>query len=162
MDKYIVKKYISLFMVILWMGTIFIFSSQNGSESTGTSNIVVDGIMEVISNTGLIHKEDMETVRETVQFTVRKLAHFSIYMLGGILIYNYMARTNLVRRKALISFVIGAMYAVSDELHQFFIAGRSAEIRDVFIDSTGVLVGVLIIIAIKAVPRKCINKTKRL
>ena len=33
------------------------------------------------------------------------------------------------------SILIGALYAVSDEIHQLFIVGRSCEIRDVIIDT---------------------------
>ena len=41
------------------------------------------------------------------------------------------------------AFAIGALYAVSDEIHQIFVPGRSCELRDILIDSAGVLVGIL-------------------
>ena len=37
-------------------------------------------------------------------------------------------------------------YAASDELHQKFVDGRSAEIRDVCIDTCGVILGILLVI----------------
>ena len=45
----------------------------------------------------------------------------------------------------LIAWGIGTLYAVSDEIHQVFIDGRSCELRDIAIDAGGVLLGVLII-----------------
>ncbi|MBQ6469104.1 MAG: VanZ family protein [Lachnospiraceae bacterium] len=36
---------------------------------------------------------------------------------------------------------IGAFYAVTDEFHQFFVAGRSCDFRDMCIDAAGVLCG---------------------
>jgi VanZ family protein len=40
--------------------------------------------------------------------------------------------------------LIGTAYAVTDEIHQYVVPGRSCEVRDVVIDSCGVLVGALI------------------
>ena len=44
----------------------------------------------------------------------------------------------------LISWLCGTLYAMTDEFHQLFVPGRSGEIRDVCLDSAGVLVGVFI------------------
>ena len=41
--------------------------------------------------------------------------------------------------------LIGVLYAVSDEIHQCFVPGRSGELRDVLIDSAGVICGVVIL-----------------
>jgi len=35
-----------------------------------------------------------------------------------------------------------SLYAVTDEIHQLFVPGRSGELRDVMIDSIAALVGV--------------------
>ena len=45
---------------------------------------------------------------------------------------------------ALAAWLIGTAYAVTDEFHQSFVPGRSCELRDVMIDSCGVLTGVLL------------------
>jgi len=47
-------------------------------------------------------------------------------------------------KKAILAWLIGSAYAVTDEIHQYFASERSCEIRDMCIDSCGVLVGVLI------------------
>ena len=41
-----------------------------------------------------------------------------------------------------------ALYAVTDEIHQHFVPGRSGEITDVLIDSIGCLIGALIMSSI--------------
>jgi len=38
--------------------------------------------------------------------------------------------------------VIGALYALTDEIHQYFVAGRACQLSDVLIDSVGVFLGV--------------------
>ena len=50
---------------------------------------------------------------------------------------------------ALPAWMIGTLYAVTDEVHQYFVPGRSCEIRDMVIDGCGVAVGVLIMAIIK-------------
>ena len=37
--------------------------------------------------------------------------------------------------------MLSFLYACSDEFHQFFIAGRSAQFTDVMIDTCGALIG---------------------
>ena len=52
------------------------------------------------------------------------------------------------------------LYACTDELHQLFIAGRSAEIKDVLIDSFGSLTSILLcnFIYLKSNIKKLIQK----
>lgn len=44
----------------------------------------------------------------------------------------------------LIPLLIGFLYAVSDEIHQYFVPGRAMQARDVLIDTAGVLLGIWI------------------
>ena len=41
-----------------------------------------------------------------------------------------------------LSFLVCVLYAISDEVHQLFVPGRGAQVKDVFIDSAGAIVGV--------------------
>ena len=43
-----------------------------------------------------------------------------------------------------VAFVVGVLYAVTDELHQMLVPGRQGSLRDVLIDAAGVLAGVAI------------------
>ena len=49
------------------------------------------------------------------------------------------------KKKIGISFLIGLLYAISDEFHQLFSSGRTAKIMDVGIDSAGVIFGIFIV-----------------
>lgn len=49
-----------------------------------------------------------------------------------------------VSRVWLIPLLIGFLYAVSDEIHQYFVPGRAMQARDVLIDTSGVLLGIWI------------------
>ena len=67
----------------------------------------------------------------------------------GILAFNALWRVDLSKfkfnRPAMLSIIVCALYAASDEFHQLFISGRSGEIRDIIIDSCAAMVGIFII-----------------
>ena len=67
---------------------------------------------------------------------LRKLAHVTEYAVLGFLL----ARVVTIAPALL----IGVLYAVTDELHQMFVAGREGAPRDVAIDALGVAIGILV------------------
>jgi VanZ family protein len=79
---------------------------------------------------------DLGTGLGTWDFVLRKIAHVCEYAVLGLLLYRATRREQL-------AVLIGVLYAASDEFHQHFVAGRHATVRDVAIDTAGVLVGVL-------------------
>lgn len=146
MSKENAKKIIYLVLVIIWMIAVFMFSNQKGDESQKTSNTVTKIIVKILTYNQNISENEEETLIEKTDYIVRKIAHFSIYLLGGVLIYNYINTFDIeTKKKIIISIVIGILYAVFDEFHQYFVGGRSARIFDVCIDSLGIIAGVTII-----------------
>lgn len=137
------KRIIYGILVIIWMVLVFVFSSQNGEESKRTSGYFSDKVVQIIASVKTdINVEDTE---EIISFIIRKMAHFSIYFVGGILIFNFVNTFPLkLRNVMLLAFVLGCVYSISDEIHQLFISERAGQIRDVLIDSTGVLIAILL------------------
>lgn len=43
------------------------------------------------------------------------------------------------------SFIVGLLYAVSDEIHQLYVPGREASVIDVGIDAAGLLLALLLV-----------------
>lgn len=74
-------------------------------------------------------------------FILRKVAHVVEYSILTLLLYR--AFKGSCTMGILYSFVypasISFLYAVSDEFHQSFVPGRSAAVRDVLIDSIGIV-----------------------
>ena len=60
--------------------------------------------------------------------------------------------------RIVLPWVIGTVYAVSDEVHQLFVEGRSCEVRDMLLDSAGVAAGVLLMNWLKS---RDMNKSDR-
>ena len=137
---------IRIILGLLLLQTFFIifgFSSQNGEESSSVSKRVSEAIVDFTNKN--IKKEDKDKLIEHIEPVIRKLAHFSIYMVVGLLLMALASTYGLsFKRKLIICLVVGALYASSDEIHQLFVSERSGQITDVFIDTAGVVVGSLI------------------
>ena len=151
------RKIISITLVILWMILVFWFSSQIGDDSQVTSGNTIRKIITFINND--IDKLKLEEIVELLQPIVRKLAHFTLYTLGGILIFNLFNSFKLKNREKIgYSLLVGALYAITDEIHQLFVPGRSGMIKDVFIDTLGIITGVIVCIIIFRIVNIIINK----
>ena len=155
LDKKIIVKTINVILILIWMITIFGFSNEGGTKSSDTSRKVTVAVVQTISDKPV---EENEPLIEQLDKVIRKMAHYSIYTIGGILIINYAYTTDKnLKKKILYTIAFGACYAVTDELHQFFVSVRSARIFDVGIDTLGLITG----IAIYLVIRKIINVAKK-
>ena len=130
-------KYVKITFVIVCMIIVFIFSSQAGEDSSDTSSGFIRNIITFFNRS--LSQERIEYIIDIVEPFVRKLAHYTIYAIGGFLIYNALEKKNV--KKALL---IGILYAVSDEIHQVFVPERAGRIFDVCIDSLGVLTGIYV------------------
>lgn len=124
---------------------IFYLSNQVADKSSELSGGITKKILEIL------HILDGKTIeqQEIIETIFRKLAHFFLYALGGILILLHINLYKITdKRKVIISWILGTTYAITDEIHQLFVPGRSGEIRDVCIDSLGIVMGITIIILI--------------
>ena len=151
-DKKTQIKILNIILIIIWMIIIFNFSGQIGTESGNTSRKFTVQIIKILTGKSLsIH----EPFVDNLQSIIRKLAHFSIYTVGGFLIMNYQYGTNKKEyRKILYSIIFGGSYAITDEIHQIWVPGRSGNIFDVGIDTLGVVTGVLIYITFRKILKK--------
>lgn len=122
-------------MLAAWMGLIFYFSAQN-SEISGEQSMSIVGVLQKLFSGRISLPADI------IETVIRKLAHFSIYLVLGVLANNSVGRLKNVKWYVVLALCV--LYSVSDELHQTYIAGRSGEMRDVFIDSCGALLGIFV------------------
>lgn len=138
MKSKIVIRIILIILIILWMLMIFSFSAQDGGESSGLSRKIA-----------LLFTKD-EAKLEIIIPWIRKLAHFSEYGLGGVLTMSLMLTFENIKNKwkVISSSLFCIAYAGIDEWHQLYVPGRSGMLRDVYIDSLGVIVGVLVTLLI--------------
>lgn len=134
------KKLIKLTLVILCMALIFFFSNQKADDSSKLSDGIIVKVANVFVDKDLSTNEK-ETILEKYTTIVRKTAHFGIYLVLGILVINFLCEYN-IKHIILVSIIVCLLYSITDEVHQLFIEGRSGEVRDVLIDTSGSFVGV--------------------
>ena len=150
-------------LVFCWMAFIFSMSAKNSTQSSNISGGFTYNILSMFfSQFRSIDKATQDSIVEGLQFIVRKGAHFTAYaILGGLCFANLRAFNKFkLKSNFLIALVISALYAASDELHQYFVPGRSCEFRDVMIDSCGALTGIIVVIIFSKIIQK-LNKIKR-
>ena len=142
-----VLKPMSFLPAIIMMYAIFMFSAQEGAESSKLSYEVGVTVLTIANDTfdkGW-SEERISRMSEHGQLYIRKAAHFTEYFLLAVSVafplYVYGVR-GLWLVVTAGSFCIA--YACLDEYHQSFVAGRSPGKKDVIIDSCGVLLGVIV------------------
>ena len=126
--------------LLIWLGFIFVASTGEFSADN-TSRIVGPLVLWLFPNTS------PETLA-IIHGVTRKLAHFTEYAFLAFLA----ARAFRTSSKAffhnhwfLLSFLLVAVYAMSDEYHQSFVPSRTASIVDSFIDMAGGLTMLLLV-----------------
>lgn len=143
MRRFLANNYIKILRLLpalLMMTFIFVHSAMPAVVSDQESSVFAEAVARLF---GL----DMDTA----SFIVRKIAHFMEYLVLGLCLMFFAdgfrmpegsSRGAHLLRRGLPAWVCGTLYAVSDEIHQRYVQGRSCEFRDVCIDAAGVLVGV--------------------
>lgn len=145
-------------LICLLLGTFFIifgFSSQDGETSGGISRQVTETILEKSNKYNNLTKEQKNKVSHQTEKVIRKIAHFSIYTLVGLLLMGLLSTYKIKNKwRIIITIIIGILYASSDEFHQSFSPGRTPKITDVYIDTLGVLLGTLLVLLFKEIYNK--------
>ncbi|BAH08416.1 VanZ family protein [Clostridium kluyveri] len=130
-------KKIKWILVVLWMVVIFIFSNESSTMSNEKSRLFI----YLIQTLGL----DLNAFFGNLSnFMVRKASHFLEYFILAILLFNIIKGKFEIKKVFIISIVIVVVYACTDEIHQIFIPGRTARIKDIFIDTVGGSMGLLV------------------
>lgn len=158
-----IRRTICFFLALIWMVIIFAFSAQPSDESTQTSLAVGTMICRIIvpgyENLPL---EEQRQMADNIEFPVRKTAHATEYALLSILFFGALVKDAKAKKKTgLLAIGFTTIYAISDEIHQWFIPGRNCHIRDVLIDTAGAVLGIAIIWLILYLNQWLKNRSKK-
>ena len=132
----------------LWMVMIFCFSGRPADLSDHDSGFFTRIAVRVLypGYRGWDQVRQL-AVLSAADKVVRKTAHFTEYFILCVLYYKTLSIS--VRKALAASALAAVLYAVSDELHQYFVPGRAAKAADVLIDSAGVLLAALVLLIIR-------------
>ena len=110
------RRVVAWLPVIAWAGLIFAFSAQPN--------------LRFAADPGL-------------DFLVRKAGHMAVFGILALLLWRALASTSAWRRPWAWSVALAILYAITDEFHQGFVAGRHESAVDVGIDAAGALIAVV-------------------
>jgi VanZ family protein len=131
------RKLLILLAVVFWMATIFKLSAQPGEQS----NLLSTKVTMAIVSLAKLFRPDVNVL--TLNHFIRKCAHFLAYLVLGIIGLFAMRRIGFRGKKAVgLTLLLCISYAITDELHQGFVPGRTPKLMDVLIDSSGASLGI--------------------
>lgn len=128
--------------VLLWMGIIFSFSSDTHSQQHS------GGLFEPLLR-WLFPSMSPDTIGH-IHHVIRKVGHLTEYAILGLLLWRALHRSKTglpdwswpkVGGTLLVVF----LYASTDEWHQRYVPGRTPLVSDVFIDTGGAAIGLLVL-----------------
>lgn len=151
------KKIIYGILNLLWMGVIFYMSSRTAEESVRASSGITGLVADIAVGTGLVEREEITAdVLSVIHKWIRIFAHFFEYMVLGILSFGFLKQFQYKKliKVALYSLIFCIAYAISDEIHQYFVPGRAMDILDVLTDTAGSFTGIAIVFFIEKTKMK--------
>ena len=125
---------------------VFIFSN---SMQIGDVSETASGRVLLLMKKVFTRLEMPGAANHLTDHIVRKLAHFCEYTLEGFLLMLCMrVYSRHPLRHITVPMLGGVLTALTDETIQLFSEGRSSQVTDVWLDSAGVLAGILVAIVL--------------
>ena len=140
-------KPLSFLPFILVMCMIWSFSAREADSSDMQS---VQWGLRVVRVANSVFRLDLDDaglteLAERINPPIRKCAHVTEYFLLALSAMVPIFVYGVFGRKWVLIAALGCVaYAALDEIHQAFVPGRSAAVRDVLIDSIGICGGLLV------------------
>ncbi len=135
------KKLILWILIFVWMITIFMFSAQNGDESSELSQGFLRTFILRFTPDNI-----SEDIVNMMEYIIRKCAHMTEYAVFGILVFYQIKLYRLFEKewnRIVMAVICVMIYASTDEIHQLFVGGRSGRFTDVLIDTAGGFIGIM-------------------
>ena len=146
---------IILIFAILWAVGIYKLSSMNTQNSNGKSTdiiaIFIEDTLEVTNEYGITNSHPTNSklarVSQLINAPMRKVMHASVYLVLAflaIVFFNVLMNNKHYWIALILTLIVSIGFAVSDEIHQTYVSGRTGQFLDVVIDTMGALVGIFI------------------
>lgn len=172
--KYI-KAGIFCTITLIWMVTIFCFSAQSAEASSAMSSPIAQTVVDIVyPSVDTMDSDRHNELLDLWSLIIRKGAHLTEYTLLGVFLSLAWSSVRGVKtgdailicarslKLQLCALLTGIVYAALDEFHQLFVAGRSGQLSDILLDSSGVAIGVLLVFLIAQIKSVCRSKRQTL
>ncbi|MEI7534766.1 MAG: VanZ family protein [Verrucomicrobiae bacterium] len=130
---------------LAWMCVIF--SASGDAKSYQHSSTLFEPLLH------WLFPQMPQTHVELIHHIFRKIGHLTEYALLALLLWRAIRQPQKTDRgsrrwrwdEAGLSLALVFLYAASDEFHQVFVATRTALVSDIFIDTSGGAIGLLLL-----------------
>lgn len=141
------KKYIIIICIILFIGVIYVFSNFKGEDSDkqsiGLLENTVGKIASIIDRD--ITEEEKTELYLRLNYPLRKLAHMCEFFILSLLLCLLFQNLKFSANKVVLFTFLGSfIIACGDEMHQLFVPDRNGSLFDVFVDSIGIMLFLVI------------------
>ena len=136
-------------LTVVCMGVIFFFSSRTAEESSEQSRWFVNLFIKLFGDSTV------------TQFAIRKLAHF-LEFAGLCFLFNSSFYFTKNKKCFWQSILCTSAYAITDEVHQIFVEGRSCQFTDWCIDTLGAVAGAIGFAAVFYIFKLNVDNRKKL
>lgn len=141
-------------LAISWAICIYKLSDMDTKNSNGHStdiiSVFIEKGLEFTNDLGITNSHPNESKIEhassLLNSPLRKVMHASVYFVLAfflITIINMLFGTKRYIISLIITIILCFGFAMTDEYHQTFVAGRNGQLKDVIIDTSGAVVGTL-------------------
>jgi VanZ family protein len=125
--------------VLVWMTVIF--SASADSHSYEHSSFLVEPFLH------WLFPQMSQAEVDEIHHLIRKCGHLTEYAILALLLWRATGQaTNLLAwPRARKTLLLVCLYAATDEFHQSFVPTRTSLVSDVFIDTTGGVIGLIVL-----------------
>lgn len=152
--KKTIKIIFMLILAVFWMVCIFKLSDMNSQKSNGKSSDIIamfiEDTLEITNEYGITNSHPTESklakASNLINAPLRKVMHASVYFVLAfflMLLLNILFNHDYYILSLIIAFILCSGFAITDEFHQTFVAGRTGQFKDVIIDSMGAIFGII-------------------
>ena len=153
--KRTIKIIIISILIILWGTRIFMFSAENGENSQKKSTTAIAKAitiaLKITNKFGLTNEHPSETriyqAAEVSDGPARNIMHQAEYFILAMLVMilvNILLNYNKYILSFILTLIACIIFAYFDEFHQTFVIGRSGQLKDVVVDTTGMIYAIII------------------
>jgi len=165
MTKQKILFYLFSILTLATMILIFWFSSQNAEKSGAVSLSFTQMVLRFFIKEKMFPTlAEYEAFIKSADGFVRECAHFAIFAFLGLFSCLTLVTCKLKinsKKCCIYAFVFSFIYSLSDEFHQMFVPGRSAESFDIMMDNLGIILGIFVAILIKQLFIKYVRNANR-
>jgi VanZ family protein len=115
-------------------------------------------IMTLIIAIVIFYASNIKSTAEATLSNFSVIYHFGVFFLFSFFLFLTIKKEKTNLKTVLIVFLISIVYAFLDEIHQLFVLGRFANIKNILIDGIGSLAAIFLVSQIERFSKFKIQK----